>query len=100
MEIGGRYCVCRGLGGAANQVAGQETEAPTKVGEAIREAIGQHLVSISTPTTIDRENKNAANDCGIRLPDGGRERSRTSDPYSVKVRKERDQASFRTIEDE
>jgi hypothetical protein len=47
-----------------------------------------------------RRRENAAIPCGVRLSDGGHERSRTSDPYSIKVRKEHDQASLRTIEDE
>jgi hypothetical protein len=44
-----------------------ETEAATWVGDAMREAVVQHLVSISTPTTITQENGNAANPCGVRL---------------------------------
>jgi hypothetical protein len=47
-----------------------------------------------------RGSENAANYCGVRLFDGGHERSRTSDPYSVNLKKTLQQAQSRAIEDE
>jgi hypothetical protein len=62
-----------------------ESEAEIKVGDAIREAIGQRLISISTPAAVAAGNENAAIPCGVNVSDGGHESSRTSDPYSVHV---------------
>ncbi len=61
-----------------------EADAATKVDTAMRKKFGQHLVSISTNARIVKASENAAKACGTRSSDGGRERSRTSDLYSVK----------------
>ncbi len=53
-----------------------ETEAALKAGLSV------HLVQSAW---FKRRRRNAANPCGVRRSDGGRERSRTSDPYSVNV---------------
>src|SRR5471030_2472053 len=45
-----------------------------------------NLISISQSEKHD-ENENAPIPCGVKASDGGHERSRTSDSYSVKERK-------------
>jgi len=48
--------------------------------------LGQQMSAISRSVEDNAIKKEAANACGVRLGDGGRERSRTSDPYSIKER--------------
>jgi integrase len=62
-----------------------ETDAAAKVDTALRKKFGQHLVSIAPSSRLVEDKKKAANSCGIKDSDGGRERSRTSDLYSVNV---------------
>jgi hypothetical protein len=75
-------------------------ELETKRAEAVAAAIA--LVTIPLPGRQNRRRRKLKRRNRLRrkVSDGGRERSRTSDPYSVKVHKEHDQAPFRTIEDE
>jgi hypothetical protein len=61
-----------------------ESDAAVKVDEALRGVFGQHLVSIGQNAPLTEIDEKAAEVRGIKVSGGGRERSRTSDPYSVK----------------
>jgi hypothetical protein len=60
-------------------------EAATRIDTALRKKFGQHLVSIDPTSRSVDQKQNAANACSVKDSDGGRERSRTSDLYSVNV---------------
>ena len=62
-----------------------ESEAATKVDAAIRSKFGQHWSAFSGSARTAEANKKATKVRGIKVSDGGRERSRTSDLYSVNV---------------
>jgi hypothetical protein len=64
-----------------------EAEAATKVDAAIHEKFGQHWSAFTGSARSAESNEKAAEIHGIMASDGGRERSRTSDLYSVKERK-------------
>jgi len=64
-----------------------ETSAALKLDTAMRSKFGQHLSAFSGSDRGAGADEKAAEVRGIMVSDGGRERSRTSDPYSVKERK-------------
>jgi len=53
----------------------------------MRSKFGEHLSAFSDGGKSTRPDEKAAEVRGIKVSGGGRERSRTSDPYSVKERK-------------
>jgi hypothetical protein len=61
-----------------------EVEAAAKIDTALRKKYGQHLVSISENADRRQQNKKR-NSLRCKDSDGGRERSRTSDLYSVNL---------------
>ena len=63
-----------------------EADAASKVDAAIRSKFGQHLAAFSGSARSAEGNEKAAEASGIEVSDGGRERSRTSDLYSVNQR--------------
>jgi integrase len=63
-----------------------ESDAAGKVDGALRKIIGQHPSAFGQIPAATENKENAAISCGVRLCDGGHERSRTSDPYSVNLR--------------
>ena len=62
-----------------------DVSAATKVDAAMRSKFGQHLSAFSDSGKGTTPDEKATEVRGIKVSDGGRERSRTSDPYSVNV---------------
>ena len=62
-----------------------ESDAAAKVDIALRDAFGQQSGQQNARLALSQNKNDVANPYDIAVSDGGRERSRTSDPYSVNV---------------
>jgi len=62
-----------------------QTDAAARVDTSLRQAMRQHLVSICPENDLGLKEKTRKKPCVTMDSDGGRERSRTSDLYSVNV---------------
>jgi len=70
---------------SSHVVPALESDAAGKVDGALRNIIGQHPSAFGQIPAATENKQDAAESCGVKESDGGHERSRTSDPYSVNV---------------